>query len=109
MALCSCFTLISVNIETIVDIYFLKEHKKDLTRLEGFGEKSITNLLEAIENKDYGFILVNFANPDMVGHTGDIPAATKACKVVDECVGKIADKCKEYGITMLLTAYHVNA
>ena len=37
-------------IETIVDIYFLKEHKKDLTRLEGFGEKSITNLLEAIEN-----------------------------------------------------------
>ncbi len=66
-------------------------------------------VLEAIENKDYGFILVNFANPDMVGHTGDIPAATKACKVVDECVGKIADKCKEYGITMLLTADHGNA
>ena len=66
-------------------------------------------VLGAIENKDYGFILVNFANPDMVGHTGDIPAATKACKVVDECVGKIADKCKEYGITMLLTADHGNA
>ncbi len=66
-------------------------------------------VLEAIENKDYGFILVNFANPDMVGHTGDIPAATKACKVVDECVGKIADKCKECGITMLLTADHGNA
>lgn len=67
------------------------------------------NVLEAIENKDYGFILVNFANPDMVGHTGVIEAATKACKVVDECVGKIADKCKEYGITMLLTADHGNA
>ena len=66
-------------------------------------------VLEAIENKDYGFILVNFANPDMVGHTGVIEAATKACKVVDECVGKIADKCKEYGITMLLTADHGNA
>ncbi len=67
------------------------------------------NVLEAIENKDYGFILVNFANPDMVGHTGVIEAATKACKVVDECVGKIADKCKEYGVTMLLTADHGNA
>lgn len=67
------------------------------------------NVLAAIENKDYGFILVNFANPDMVGHTGVIEAATKACKVVDECVGKIADKCKEYGVTMLLTADHGNA
>ncbi len=67
------------------------------------------NVLEAIENKDYGFILVNFANPDMVGHTGVIEAATKACKVVDECVGKIADKCKEYGVTMILTADHGNA
>lgn len=67
------------------------------------------NVLEAIANEKYGFILVNFANPDMVGHTGSIPAATKACKVVDECVGKIANKCKEYGITMLLTADHGNA
>ena len=67
------------------------------------------NVLKAIENNDYGFILVNFANPDMVGHTGVIEAATKACKVVDECVGKIADKCKEFGVTMLLTADHGNA
>ena len=66
-------------------------------------------VLEAIDNKDYGFILVNFANPDMVGHTGVIEAATKACKVVDECVGKIADKCKANGITMVLTADHGNA
>lgn len=67
------------------------------------------NVLSAIENDDYGFILVNFANPDMVGHTGVVEAATKACKVVDECVGKIAEKCKEKGITMLLTADHGNA
>lgn len=67
------------------------------------------NVLEAIGNKDYGFILVNFANPDMVGHTGVIEAATKACKVVDECVGKIAAKCKEAGVTMVLTADHGNA
>ena len=67
------------------------------------------NVLAAIDNKDYGFILVNFANPDMVGHTGVIDAATKACKVVDECVGKIAQKCKEAGIIMVLTADHGNA
>ena len=67
------------------------------------------NVLKAIDDEKYGFILVNFANPDMVGHTGVIEAATKACKVVDECVGKIADRCKEYGVTMLLTADHGNA
>ncbi|MBR2526005.1 2,3-bisphosphoglycerate-independent phosphoglycerate mutase [bacterium] len=67
------------------------------------------NVLKAIDDEKYGFILVNFANPDMVGHTGVIEAATKACKVVDECVGKIADKCKEKGLTMLLTADHGNA
>ena len=67
------------------------------------------NVLSAIENEDYGFILVNFANPDMVGHTGVLEAAEKACKTVDDCVGKIAEKCKKYGITMLLTADHGNA
>jgi len=67
------------------------------------------NVLEAIKNPEYQFILVNFANPDMVGHTGVLEAATKACKVVDECVGKIADACKENNITMLLTADHGNS
>ena len=67
------------------------------------------NVLEAVANPKYGFVLVNFANPDMVGHTGVVEAATKACKVVDECVGKIAAKCKENGVTMLLTADHGNA
>lgn len=66
-------------------------------------------VLEAEANPEYGFILVNFANPDMVGHTGVLDAAAKACKVVDECVGKVAEKAKEMGITMLLTADHGNA
>lgn len=66
-------------------------------------------VLGAINNPDYGFILVNFANPDMVGHTGVIEAAVKACKVVDECVGKIADECKKHDIVMLLTADHGNS
>ena len=67
------------------------------------------NVLDAIKNPEYQFILVNFANPDMVGHTGVLEAAVKACHVVDECVGKIADACVENGITMLLTADHGNS
>ena len=66
-------------------------------------------VLEAIEDTQYGFILVNFANPDMVGHTGILEAAVKADKVVDECVGKIADACKANDIIMLLTADHGNS
>lgn len=66
-------------------------------------------VLEAIDNPEYGFILVNFANPDMVGHTGLLEAAAAADKVVDECVGKIADACKKHGIIMLLTADHGNS
>ena len=66
-------------------------------------------VLGAIENPEYGFILVNFANPDMVGHTGVLEAATKACHVVDECVGKIADACKKHNIVMVLTADHGNS
>lgn len=66
-------------------------------------------VLGAEDDEEYGFILVNFANPDMVGHTGVLEAASKACSVVDECVGKIAEKAKEKGIVMLLTADHGNA
>lgn len=66
-------------------------------------------VLDAINDSQYQFILVNFANPDMVGHTGIIEAAVKADKVVDECVGKIADACKEKGITLLVTADHGNS
>ena len=67
------------------------------------------NVLKAVSNPEYGFVLVNFANPDMVGHTGVIEAATKACKVVDECVGKIAKACIDNNVIMLLTADHGNS
>ena len=67
------------------------------------------NVLEALDNKDYGFILVNFANPDMVGHTGVMDAAVKACEAVDECVGKIAQKALSNGVKMIITADHGNA
>lgn len=66
-------------------------------------------VLEALSEPKYGFILVNFANPDMVGHTGVMEAAIKACETVDTCIGKIAQKCKETNTVMLLTADHGNA
>ena len=67
------------------------------------------NVLKALDNPEYGFILVNFANPDMVGHTGVFEAAVKACETVDTCVGKIAQKAKENNVIMLLTADHGNS
>ena len=67
------------------------------------------NVLKALDDSEYGFILVNFANPDMVGHTGVMEAAVKACEAVDTCVGKIASKALENNVTMLITADHGNA
>lgn len=66
-------------------------------------------VLKALDNEEYGFILVNFANPDMVGHTGVMEAAIKACEAVDECVGKIYKKALENDVTMIITADHGNA
>lgn len=56
----------------------------------------------------YQFVLINYANPDMVGHTGNIGAAVKACEVVDECLGKIYNHIMAYGGCMLITADHGN-
>ncbi len=59
--------------------------------------------------KGYGLYVVNLANPDMVGHTGDLAAAITACGVVDECVGRIADAVHASGGRLCLTADHGNA
>jgi len=66
-------------------------------------------VLEAIRSGAYDFILVNFANPDMVGHTGSIPAVVKACETVDECMGEIIPALLEAGGAALVTADHGNA
>lgn len=65
-------------------------------------------LMVALKENGYSFALINFANPDMVGHTGNIGAAVNACQVVDECVGKIASFVLAYGGTLLITADHGN-
>ena len=59
--------------------------------------------------KDYDFILVNFANPDMVGHTGIMEAAVKAIESVDECVGKAYDALMQVNGQMFICADHGNA
>ena len=64
--------------------------------------------LKRIESDAYDFIVLNFANMDMVGHTGDIPAAIKACEVIDSCVNKIVDRIKDKGGVALVTADHGN-
>ncbi len=64
---------------------------------------------EALESGKYDTIILNFANPDMVGHTGDFEAVKKAILVVDECLGRVAKKVEEIDGTMLVTADHGNA
>ena len=66
-------------------------------------------LLEALDNNDYGLVVLNFANCDMVGHTGVFEAAVKAVEVVDACVGKITDKVLALGGAVIVTADHGNA
>jgi 2,3-bisphosphoglycerate-independent phosphoglycerate mutase len=65
-------------------------------------------LVQAIGTGKYGFTLVNFANPDMVGHTGILEAAVKAVTVVDECVGRLWQAARRQGVAMLVTADHGN-
>lgn len=70
-----------------------------------------TTLIKELSNQSnsYSFILVNYANADMVGHTGSIGAAVTACQVIDECLGKLANIVLAYGGAMLVTADHGNA
>ncbi|SFJ45627.1 phosphoglycerate mutase [Ruminococcaceae bacterium D5] len=66
-------------------------------------------LLEALEKKDYGMIVLNYANCDMVGHTGVFEAAVRAVEAVDECLGRVVGRVLALGGVVLLTADHGNA
>ena len=66
-------------------------------------------LTGAIRSGEYDVVIINFANPDMVGHTGVEAAAIKAIEAVDECVGKAVDAVKEVGGQMFICADHGNA
>ena len=66
-------------------------------------------VVEAIEADGYGFVIVNFANPDMVGHTGVIPAVVQAVETTDECLGRVVDAVERAGGVSLVIADHGNA
>ena len=66
-------------------------------------------VIAKLEEKKYDVVILNFANCDMVGHTGDFNAAVTAVKAVDDCVGKVVDKILELGGSAVLTADHGNA
>ena len=63
--------------------------------------KLTEKLLAKIDEDKYDLIIVNFANPDMVGHTGVVEAAVKAVEAVDTCVGKVVDKILSKGGTCI--------
>jgi 2,3-bisphosphoglycerate-independent phosphoglycerate mutase len=66
-------------------------------------------LTQRILSREYDFIVANFANGDMVGHSGKLDATIMACEVVDECVGKVYDAVREVGGALMITADHGNA
>lgn len=66
------------------------------------------NLLNAIKSDAYDLIVVNYANPDMVGHTGDVDAAIKACESVDEGLAQVVEAIHEMGGAMIVCADHGN-
>ena len=66
-------------------------------------------VVEAINSKKYNCIILNYANPDMVGHTGNLSAAIKAIETIDECVGKVVNAINAQKANLLITADHGNA
>ena len=66
------------------------------------------NVINEIKKDKFGFICLNFANPDMVGHTGDFKATIKACETVDNYLGEIVNKANEFNYTSIIIADHGN-
>ncbi len=66
-------------------------------------------IIPELEKREADFICLNFANPDMVGHTGVFEAAMKACETVDECAAKVTEAALQNGYTILIIADHGNA
>jgi len=66
-------------------------------------------VIEAINSKKYDCIILNYANPDMVGHTGNLEAAVKAIETIDSCVERVVNAVEEQNGVLLITADHGNA
>lgn len=75
--------------------------------MSAYGIRDAT--IEAIKSEKYGLLVVNFANPDMVGHTGVLKACVEACEIVDQCVGDLLNAIDEVGGSAVITADHGNS
>lgn len=71
--------------------------------------KVTDEVLKSVESNKYDFIVLNFANADIVAHTGDLKATIKACEVIDKCLGKIVSLVLSKNGTLLISADHGNA
>ena len=80
------------------------DHKPEMSARE-----AAQAFVERWREHDFGFGIINFANPDMVGHTGVIPAAVAAVEAVDECLGRVVEAVHEKGGVCIVTADHGNA
>jgi 2,3-bisphosphoglycerate-independent phosphoglycerate mutase len=80
------------------------DHKPEMS-----AEEVAERFVEELRRESYAFAVVNFANPDMVGHTGSIPATVKAVETVDGCLGEVMAAVEEQGGVALITADHGNA
>jgi len=70
--------------------------------------KVTEKVLLALHDSHHHVIIVNYANGDLVGHSGNLKASIKAVEILDDCVGQLYEQSKKYGYTMLLTADHGN-
>ncbi len=79
------------------------------TKPEMSAREQTQAVLQKLEEQDFDFVIQNYANGDMVGHSGDIKAATKAIEVVDECLIDLVQKLLKKGYNVVITADHGNS
>ena len=72
-------------------------------------EKITSKLITIIQKKSYNFIVANYANPDMIGHTGNFKATQKAIEIVDQCLNRLLKNIFAHETTVIITADHGNA
>ncbi|MBW4664655.1 MAG: 2,3-bisphosphoglycerate-independent phosphoglycerate mutase [Chroococcus sp. CMT-3BRIN-NPC107] len=79
-------------------------------RAPAMSAEAVTDIAAAaIKKRIYSLVVINYANPDMVGHTGQIPATIQALETVDRCLGRLLESISKVGGTALVTADHGNA
>jgi len=99
------FKNVDIAYEPVRLVNTLGEYLSNIGKKQEVTEK----LVEQIDLEKHDFIVLNFANTDMVGHTGDFNAAVKAVEAVDECLGRIVEKLLSKDGKVIITADHGNA